>query len=104
MAWATVPGLLQIWELMEVTSHPDTEIRIPDFIYHRIPPIDFSRHILTLAPESLLALRLENVKWSDLGEPSRVLATLLEKNGDLPVWAKLWSEPESTPRVATATG
>jgi mannose-1-phosphate guanylyltransferase len=90
MAWATVPSLLQVLESPEVTSFPSGEIRIPDAVYDRIAPMDFSRQVLSVATDRLLALRLANIEWSDLGEPYRVLATLLEKNGDLPSWAKLW--------------
>jgi mannose-1-phosphate guanylyltransferase len=103
MAWATVPGLLQILESTEVTSHSDGETRIPEHIYARIAPMDFSQHILPLVTDRLLALRLKGIDWSDLGNPSRVLVTLLGKNGDLPVWAKLWFEPETKRGAMTAT-
>ena len=103
MAWETVPRLLQVLASAEVTSHPDAEIRIPDSIYAQIAPMDFSRHILALATNRLLAFRLKNIEWSDLGHPYRLLATLVERDGDLPVWAKLWFEPAATGRAAKAT-
>jgi hypothetical protein len=40
----------------------------------------------SLWDEALLALRLANVEWTDLGDPYRVFVTLLES---LPGWAKL---------------
>jgi hypothetical protein len=103
MARATVPGLLRTLASLEVASSPGTEIRIPDSAYDRIPAMDFSRQILALATDRLLALRLENVQWSDLGDPYRVLVTLLETTGELPAWAKLWSEPDSIARAVAAT-
>jgi len=104
MAWATVPSLLQLLESREVTSSPSGEIRIPDAVYNTIAPTDFSRQVLCAATERLLALRLGNIEWSDLGDPYRVLVTLLEKNGDLPSWAKLWPEANtSTPQASAAT-
>jgi mannose-1-phosphate guanylyltransferase len=102
MARKTVPSLLQVLESAEVTSHPDAEIRIPDSIYAQIAPMDFSRHILALATNSLLAFRLTNIEWSDLGHPYRLLATLVERDGGLPVWAKLWFEPKAIRRSAAA--
>jgi hypothetical protein len=103
MAWETVPGLLQVLESTEVTSHSVGEIRIPEFIYAQIAPMDFSRHIIGLVTDRLLAFRLKDIEWSDLASPNRVLVTLLEKNGDLSVWAKLWFEPETMCGTATAT-
>jgi mannose-1-phosphate guanylyltransferase len=103
MARASVPSLLQMFQSMKVRSLPDGEIRIPDSIYDRIGPTDFSRHILAHATERLLALRLEDVGWSDLGDPYRVLVTILEKHGSLPSWATLCSDPEVVPRTAAAS-
>jgi mannose-1-phosphate guanylyltransferase len=68
MAWATLPTLLQALESWEVTL-PGGEIRIPDAVYDRIAPTDFSRQVLSSATDRLLALRLANVEWSDLGDP-----------------------------------
>lgn len=100
---ATVPGLLQVLESWQVAT-PGGEIRIPDAVYDRIASTDFSRQVLSAATDRLLALRLADVEWSDLGDPYRVLVTLLEKNGYLPDWAKLWREEStSTPRASAAT-
>jgi mannose-1-phosphate guanylyltransferase len=96
MAWAKVPSLLQALESWELTSSPGGEIRIPGAVYDRIPSTDFSRQVLSSAADRLLALQFVNVEWSDLGDPYRVLVTLLEKNGDLPSWVKLWSETSTS--------
>jgi hypothetical protein len=85
-----------------ITSRRPSEIQIPEAIYARIAAIDFSRYILAFATNSLLVFRLKDTKWSDLGDPYRVLVTFLEKHGDLPVWAKLWFEPEVIHRSAAA--
>ena len=103
VAQATIPSLLQVFQSMNVTSLLDGEIRIPDSIYDHIAPTDFSRHMLALATDRFLALRLANIGWSDLGDPYRVLVTLLEKNGSLPSWASLWPNPEEVPRTAAAS-
>ena len=102
MASAAVPRLLRTLKSWEV-SLPTGEIRILDIVYDRIAPTDFSRQVLSSATDRLLALRMSDVEWTDLGDPYRVLVTLLEKHGDLPSWAKLWPNPESVPRAATAS-
>jgi mannose-1-phosphate guanylyltransferase/mannose-6-phosphate isomerase len=100
---ATVPGLLQVLESWQETTTSE-EMRIPDAVYNRIASTDFSRQVLSAATDRLLALRMANVEWSDLGDPYRVLVTILEKNGYLPSWAKLWPEAStSTPRASAAT-
>ena len=98
---ATVPGLLQVLDSWQETT---TSEEIPDALYNRIASTDFSRQVLSAATDRLLALRLADVEWSDLGDPYRVLVTLVEKNGYLPSWAKLWPEGStSTPRASAAT-
>jgi len=102
MARTAAPRLLQMLESAQVRSDPSGEIRIPDSVYGKIPRMDFSRHILPLATERLLAFRLKSTEWNDLGDPYRVLVTLLEKNGDLPEWAWLWPATSAMPQVAAA--
>ena len=103
MVRATVPGLLQDMDSWQATMTGE-ETQIPDAVYNRITSTDFSRQVLSAATDRLLALRLAGVEWSDLGDPYRVLVTLVEKNGYLPSWAKLWPDAStSTPRASAAT-
>jgi mannose-1-phosphate guanylyltransferase len=97
MAWATVPGLMQVLKSMEVRSCPGGEVRIPDAAYRQIALTDFSRSVLQLATDSLLALRLNNVEWDDLGDSYRVLAALFERNAELPGWTRRWPAGDPTP-------
>src|SRR5215469_13052793 len=98
MAWATVPRLMETLASMEmVAAGPGSEVRIPESVYSEIPSTDFSRQVLAPARDHLLALRLENSDWNDLGDPYRVLSTLVEKEGDLPSWAKLWPPVQRDP-------
>jgi mannose-1-phosphate guanylyltransferase len=96
MARDTVPGLLEVFESERMIPGPSGEVQIPDSVYDRIPPTDFSRQVLSVATDRLLTLQLSNVEWNDLGDPDRVLATLAGQGCDLPAWAKLW------PRVSMA--
>jgi len=45
-------------------------------LYSRIDDINFSHEVLAQRPQDLAVMRVGDVGWSDLGEPSRVLATL----------------------------
>lgn len=45
-------------------------------LYARIEDTNFSHQVLAARPNDLAVMRVADVGWSDLGEPSRVLATL----------------------------
>jgi mannose-1-phosphate guanylyltransferase len=45
-------------------------------LYAGLPAIDFSRAVLSAAPEALAVLPVKGVEWSDLGDPARVDALL----------------------------
>ena len=45
-------------------------------LYSRINDTNFSQEVLAQRPQDLAVMRVGEVGWSDLGEPSRVLATL----------------------------
>jgi mannose-1-phosphate guanylyltransferase len=90
MARATAPGLLEVFQSTMGTVPRNGETRIPDSVYEWVSPSDFSRQVLSPAAERLVALRLGNMEWHDLGDPERVLSTLLATNVELPAWAKRW--------------
>ena len=66
------------------------ETRISGRLYERIDPADFSRQILSPGVRRLVTLPLSDVEWNDLGDPERVLSTLLASNTRLPPWALHW--------------
>jgi hypothetical protein len=45
-------------------------------LYAKIEDTNFSHQVLAVRPEDLTVMRVEDVGWSDLGEPARVLSTL----------------------------
>lgn len=47
-----------------------------DKIYSSLASGDFSRQVLSAFPDRLTVLRLDNVGWSDLGTPERVIAAV----------------------------
>jgi mannose-1-phosphate guanylyltransferase len=103
IASSTAPELTRALKSHLTTLPVESQVRIPDHFYNQIAPTDFSRQVLTSVSHRLLALRLHDLEWSDLGDPYRVLATLVDRDGDLPSWAKLWSEPEDESHAAAAS-
>jgi len=55
-------------------------------LYSVLDPVDFSHEVLSHSTDRLTVLRLENIRWSDLGKPERVMAALAEA-GIQPRWA-----------------
>jgi mannose-1-phosphate guanylyltransferase len=47
-------------------------------LYSRIDETNFSHEVLAQRPQDLAVMRVGDVGWSDLGEPSRVLTTLAQ--------------------------
>lgn len=47
-------------------------------LYSRIDESNFSKDVLAQRPQDLAVMRVGDVGWSDLGEPSRVLRTLAQ--------------------------
>ena len=45
-------------------------------LYSWIPATNFSQDVLAARPDDLTVMKVDQVGWSDLGEPSRVLSTL----------------------------
>lgn len=89
LALESVPALLQALRV-RVISTSNSEIRIPEWLYDRIDPADFSRTVLSPGAKRLVALHLSEVEWNDLGDPDRVISTLLESGIELPGWATRW--------------
>lgn len=77
MAWTRAARLLQAVESPEITWTSVSEIRIPDSVYDRIAPTDFSREILVPSTDRLIALRLRDIEWADIGKPDRLLQAIL---------------------------
>ena len=96
MASAVAPGLLEVFRPTIRPSHTRRETQIPKSLYEWFSPIDFSRDILSTAVKRLVALRLRNMEWHDLGHPDRVLSMLLARNAELPAWAKHWQAAGKT--------
>jgi mannose-1-phosphate guanylyltransferase len=75
---ATVPQVLQL-------LHVDGMERRFDEVYRAVPPIDFSRAVLSRMPGRLLLLQDAMSGWTDLGSPRRVI-DVLTRDGMPPAW------------------
>jgi mannose-1-phosphate guanylyltransferase len=89
LAMASAPGLLRSLRAAN-TSSTDGETLISGWLYDRIDTADFSRQILSRGANRLVALRMDEVEWNDLGSPDRVISALLTGEGELPGWAVRW--------------
>jgi len=69
------------------------EVHIENSLYERIRAVDFSREVLSVQTPRLLALRMADTGWSDLGHPERVMAVLQAARLE-PWWMKKWKAPE----------
>ena len=65
----------------------DGEAKAIDLLYDRLQEVNFSHQVLALKPERLAVLKVTGVRWNDLGEPKRVMASL-DIAGVRPHWAE----------------
>src|SRR5579859_3805386 len=100
LALSSVPGLLRVLRSAPILSASDSETQIAEWLFDRIDPADFSRQVLSPGARRLVATGLGEVEWNDLGDPDRVISTLLESGVELPNWATRW-RAESEPRRGT---
>ena len=56
-------------------------------LYARLSEVNFSHQVLAQKPERLAVLKVTGVRWNDLGEPKRVLASL-DMAGVRPRWVE----------------
>jgi mannose-1-phosphate guanylyltransferase len=64
----TRAALPELWTAFETADLAE--------VYSRIKDSNFSSEVLAQRPQDLAVMRVGDVGWSDVGEPSRVLATL----------------------------
>jgi mannose-1-phosphate guanylyltransferase len=62
-------------ELAPFLGTPE-ETNLIDKLYERMAEVNFSHEVLAHRPERLAVLKVTGIRWNDLGEPKRVLASL----------------------------
>jgi mannose-1-phosphate guanylyltransferase len=81
-----IPDLYQSFASLTPLFGDRAETNAIDKLYRNLPEINFSHQVLALKPESLAVLKVTGVRWNDLGEPKRVMASL-HMAGVRPHWA-----------------
>lgn len=82
-----VPQLYRSFSCLPPLFGTPAEFRAVENIYGRLAEVNFSHQVLAQRPNRLAVMRITGVRWNDLGEPKRVLASL-EMAGIRPQWAE----------------
>lgn len=76
LGYELLPDMMELFEeLGRAVGTPEEETRLKT-IYRSMPVGDFSSDLLQRCPESLIAVELSGVAWSDWGCPRRIRETL----------------------------
>jgi mannose-1-phosphate guanylyltransferase len=100
MATAAVPALLEFLENVLPDCPPGGDVDISEEQYEMLPVMDFSRLVLSPGAKQLLALRMENMDWHDLGHPERVVSVLRSRIDDVPTWLNDWEIAHRAAHIA----
>jgi mannose-1-phosphate guanylyltransferase len=73
---SSTPELYRAFACMTSLFGTRVETRAIDNLYQRVEEVNFSHRVLALRPERLAVLKVTGVRWNDLGEPKRVMASL----------------------------
>jgi len=92
MIHAALPGMLEL--LAPARLWTGQEMHIEKSFYQRIPSVNFSQQVLSAKPERLITLRLQDVGWSDLGDPGRAF-TVARKSSCESVWVQNWAQAKA---------
>ena len=84
---AAVPELYRSFSCLPTLFGTAAESRSVERLYRRLDEVNFSQQVLARHPERLAVLRVTGVRWNDLGEPKRVLASL-DRAGLRPQWVE----------------
>jgi len=88
---ATLPALLRV--LAPASMWTGKEMHIEHSLYERFPSVSFSSRVLCAEPNRLAVLRLNEVGWSDLGDPGRAFMAGHEC-GCEPAWMHDWKRAQ----------
>ena len=80
-------GLYEAFDDVRALLGSPAEAAALEALYAELPESNFSHQVLAARPSSLAVLPVLGVRWSDWGEPSRVLGTLADM-GVRPRWAE----------------
>jgi mannose-1-phosphate guanylyltransferase len=87
MVERAAPDLFQAFTKIQPALRTTAERAVARSLYARPPEVNFSRQVLATSPATLTVLPVSGVRWSDWGDPGRVLTTLA-RIGHQPAWAQ----------------
>lgn len=73
---ASTPELYRAFACFKPLFGTRGETEAIEDLYGRLEEINFSHRVLALRPDRLAVLKVTDVRWNDLGEPKRVMASL----------------------------
>lgn len=79
------PKLYSAFDALVPTVGSASEATAIDELYDSLEETNFSHQVLAQRPERLAVLKMSGVRWNDLGEPTRVMASI-EMAGVRPSW------------------
>ena len=84
---SAIPELYRSLTCLTPLFGSTAEAKAIDELYTRLQEVNFSHQVLALKPARLAVLKVTGVRWNDLGEPKRVMASL-DVAGVRPRWAE----------------
>jgi mannose-1-phosphate guanylyltransferase len=89
---SATPTLYRALACLSPLFGTDDEAKTVRKLYRRLEETNFSHRVLALLPERLAVLKVTGIRWNDLGEPRRVLASL-HMAGVRPHWLESATPP-----------
>ena len=87
LGWKCFPDMMPRFERLKDTIDTTEQLRVIEEIYEDLPKRNFSSHLLQCVPEQLAVMEMNDVLWSDWGNPERMLSGL-ENIGRRPAMAE----------------
>jgi len=84
---SAIPELYRSFAALTLLFGTTAEAKAIELLYSHLTDVNFSHQVLALKPERLAVLKVTGVRWNDLGEPKRVMASL-DMAGVRPRWAE----------------
>ncbi len=98
MSFVTLPKLVAVLDMSLPQCDDSGDLVVPAPLYETIPTRDFARDVLTFNAHRLLALRLQQLEWYDLGRPDRVISVVRSWGNELPSWIPAWEGAQKASR------
>lgn len=84
---SAIPDLYRSFAALTPRFGTAAEAKAVEQLYGSLQEVNFSHQVLALKPQRLAVLKVTGVRWNDLGEPKRVMASL-DMAGVRPRWAE----------------